>query len=137
MVIKTYTELSRIPDYYDRFEYLKLQGFVGEQTFGWHRYINQMLYHSKRWKSTRDKVIIRDDGCDLAHPDYQIYDKIIIHHMNPITLEDIEEDRDYIYDPEFLICVSNSTHQAIHYGDKSLLPSPLVERRPGDTCPWR
>lgn len=137
MVIKTYTELSRISDYYDRFEYLKLRGFVGEQTFGWHRYINQMLYRSKRWKSTRDKVIIRDDGCDLGHPDYQIYDKIIIHHMNPITLEDIEEDRDYIYDPEFLICVSNNTHQAIHYGDKSLLPSPLVERRPGDTCPWR
>ena len=137
MNIKTYTELSRIPDYHDRFEYLKLRGFVGEQTFGWHRYINQMLYRSKRWKSTRDKVIIRDDGCDLGHPDYQIYDKIIIHHMNPITLEDIEEDRDYIYDPEFLICVSNNTHQAIHYGDRSLLPSPLVERRAGDTCPWR
>lgn len=136
-MIKTYTELIRISNYYDRFEYLKLKGFVGEQTFGWHRYINQMLYRSKRWKSTRDKVIIRDDGCDLGHPDYQIYDKVIIHHMNPITLEDIEEDRDYIYDPEFLICVSNNTHQAIHYGDKSLLPSPLIERRPGDTCPWR
>lgn len=136
-MIKTYTELSRISDYYDRFEYLKLKGFVGEQTFGWHRYINQMLYRSKRWKSTRGKVIIRDDGCDLGHPDYQIYDKVIIHHMNPITLEDIEENRDYIYDPEFLICVSNNTHQAIHYGDRNLLPSSLIERRSGDTCPWR
>lgn len=136
-MIKTYTELSRIADYYDRFEYLKLRGFVGEQTFGWHRYINQTLYQSKRWKSTRDKVIIRDNGCDLAHPDYQIYDKIIIHHMNPITIEDIEEDRDYIYDPELLICVAYDTHNAIHYGDRSLLPSPLIERRAGDTCPWK
>lgn len=136
-MIKSYTELSRISDYYERFEYLKLRGYVGEETFGWHRYINQMLYNSQRWRSARDKVIIRDNGCDLGHPDFEIHDRIIIHHMNPITVEDVEEDRDHIYDPEFLICVAHITHEAIHYGDRSLLPSPLIERRPGDTCPWK
>lgn len=136
-MIRAYRELIQIPDYYERYEYLKLQGLVGTQTFGWHRYINQMLYRSRRWKSVRDKVIIRDNGCDLAHPDYQIQSKIIIHHMNPITIEDVEEDRDEIYDPEFLICVAYDTHNAIHYGDRNLLPGPLIERRPGDTCPWR
>lgn len=139
MKLRTYTELSRIQNYYDRFEYLRLKGYVGEETFGWHRYINQMLYHSSKWRSTRDKVIIRDEGCDLAHPDYEIGrgDFIVIHHMNPITLEDIEEDRDWIYDLEFLICTADRTHKAIHYGDQSLLPSPLTKRRPGDTCPWK
>lgn len=137
MKLRTYSELIRLPDYYERFEYLKLFGTVGEQTFGWHRYVNQMFYQSKRWRSTRDKVIIRDAGCDLAHPDYEIHDRIYIHHMNPVTLEDLEEERDCAFDPEFLICVTDRTHKAIHYGDQSLLPSSLIERRPGDTCPWR
>lgn len=136
-LIRSYRELIRIPDYYDRYEYLRLNGIVGESTFGWHRYINQMLYKSKRWKSTRDKVIIRDNGCDLGHPDFQIYDKILIHHMNPITIEDVEEDRDCVYDLDGLICVAFNTHNAIHYGDRSLLPALPIERRPGDTCPWK
>lgn len=139
MKLRTYTELSRIQDYYDRFDYLKLRGYVGEETFRWHRYINQMLYTSGRWRSARSKVIIRDEGCDLGHPDYEIGkgDILIVHHINPLTIEDVEEDRDWIYDPEFLICCADRTHKAIHYGDQSLLPSTLIERRPGDTCPWR
>lgn len=137
MIIRSYKELSRIEDYYDRFEYLKIRGNVGEITFGWLRYLNQVVYHSQRWRKVRDEVIIRDDGCDLGHPDYQINGQIIIHHMNPLTPEQVEEDSDLIYDPEFLICVASITHNAIHYGSESLLPSPLVERRPGDTCPWR
>lgn len=137
MKLRTYSELIRLPDYYERFEYLKLFGLVGEQIFGWHRYVNQMFYQSKRWRSTRDKVIIRDAGCDLAHPDYEIHDRIYIHHMNPVTLEDLEEERDCAFDSEFLICVTDRTHRAIHYGDGSLLPRLPVERRPGDTCPWR
>ena len=138
-LIKTYSELIRIPDYYERYEYLKLSGIVGESTFGWHRYINQMLYQrNKHWKSTRNKVIIRDDGCDFAHSDYQIsdYDRIIVHHINPITLEDVEEDRDCVYDLENLICTTQRSHNAIHYGDRSQLPQLPIERRPGDTCPW-
>lgn len=137
---RCYSELIRIPDYYDRFEYLKLQGRIGESTFGWHRYINQMLYqHNKRWKSVRNKVIIRDNGCDLAHPDFEIHNdsKIIVHHMTPITIEDAEEERDWIFDPEFLICTTMRSHNAIHYGDQSLLPKLPPERRPGDTCPWK
>lgn len=136
-MIKTYRELSRINDFYERFEYLKLRGAVGESTFGWHRYINQMLYRSKRWKSTRDKVIIRDEGCDLGIPGFEIYDKILIHHMNPITIEDVEEDLDCVYDLDGLICVSFNTHNAIHFGDRGLLPKLPIERRPGDTCPWK
>lgn len=136
-MIKTYQELSRINDFYERFEYLKLKGAVGESTFGWHRYINQMLYRSRRWKSTRDKVIIRDEGCDLGVPGFEIYDKILIHHMNPITIEDVEEDRDCVYDLDGLICVSFNTHNAIHFGDRGLLPRLPIERRPGDTCPWK
>lgn len=136
-MFKTYKELIRIDDYYDRYEYLRLRGLVGESTFGWHRYINQMLYRSRRWKTTRDKVIIRDNGCDLAHPDYEIADKIIVHHINPITLEDVEEEHECVFDLDNLICVSFASHNAIHYGDASLLPKLLIERRPGDTCPWR
>lgn len=137
MKLRTYKELIRIPDYYDRFRYLQLRGEVGQQTFGWERYLNQILYRSKEWRKTRDVVIMRDEGCDLAHPDYEIRDRIIIHHMNPITLEDIEEKNDYIFDPEFLICTASMTHKAIHYGNEDLLPSLPIERRPGDTCLWR
>lgn len=139
MRTRTYSELIRISDYYDRFRYLQLRGEVGVQTFGWERYLNQMLYRSARWRKVRDQVIIRDCGCDLAHPDYEIgrCDRLIVHHMNPLSIEDVESDSDLIYDPEFLICTASLTHEAIHYSDEGLLPKLPVERRPGDTCPWR
>lgn len=137
MRIRTYTELIRIEDFVERYEYLRLRGEVGVATFGWERWLNQELYRSSKWRRTRDKVIIRDMGCDLAHPDFQIGDRIIIHHMNPLTPEDIENDVDEIYEPEFLICTSHGTHNAIHYGDQTLLPQLPVERFPGDTCPWK
>lgn len=135
--IRTYKDLIRIVDYRERFEYLRLQGEVGEITFGWERFINQALYRSAKWRKIRDKVIVRDNGCDLAHPDYEIRDRIIIHHMNPITLEDIEEENEFVYSLDFLVCVSPITHNAIHYGDASLLPSLPIARYPGDTCPWK
>lgn len=137
MKIRTYKELSRIDDFYERFRYLQLRGEVGASTFGWERFLNQALYKSRRWRKIRDQVILRDDGCDLGHPDYQIRDRVIIHHMNPITLEDVEEERDEAFDPEFLVCTAPMTHNAIHYGDEKLLPSPLTVRKPGDTCPWK
>lgn len=137
MKIRTYTELIRIDSFVDRYEYLRLRGEVGVATFGWERWLNQELYKSSKWRRVRDKVIIRDMGCDLAHPDFQIGDRIIIHHMNPLTPEDIEDDVDEIYEPEFLICTSHYTHNAIHYGDQSKLPQLPVERYPGDTCPWK
>lgn len=137
MRIRTYTELIRIEDFVERYEYLRLRGEVGVATFGWERWLNQELYKSSRWRRVRDKVIIRDMGCDLAHPDFQIGDRIIIHHMNPLTPEDIEDDVDEIYEPEFLICTSHMTHNAIHYGDQKLLPQLPVERFPGDMCPWK
>lgn len=136
-MIRTYTELKRLQTFKSRYDYLKLKGEVGESTFGFDRYINQMLYRSRRWRSVRDEVIIRDLGCDLGIEGYDIYDKIIIHHMNPITMEDIELDADYIYDPEFLIATSHRTHLAIHYGDEKLLPAPPIERKRNDTIPWR
>lgn len=137
MRIRTYTELIRIEDFVERYEYLRLRGEVGVATFGWERWLNQELYKSSKWRRVRDKVIIRDMGCDLAHPDFQIEDRIIIHHMNPLTPEDIENDVDEIYEPEFLICTSHMTHNAIHYGDQKLLPQLPAERFPGDTCPWK
>lgn len=137
MIIRTYSELSKLKSFEERYRYLKLAGVVGKSTFGFDRYLNQMLYNSERWKRTRDKVIIRDNGCDLGVEGYEINDKIIVHHVNPITIEDIEEARDWIFDPEFLICTSDRTHKAIHYSDEGLLPQLPIERRPGDTCPWR
>lgn len=135
--IRRYRELVRIDDFYERFKYLRLLGEVGEITFGWERFINQALYRSSKWRKTRDKVIIRDNGCDLAHPDFEIRDRIIVHHMNPITLEDIEVENEFVYNPDFLICVSPITHNAIHYGDADLLPTLPIVRYPGDTCPWK
>lgn len=135
--IRTFSELSRIKAFEERYEYLRLFGKVGQSTFGFDRYLNQLLYTTnKRWKQVRDVVIIRDRACDLGIDGHDIFGRIIIHHMNPITVEDIEEDRDEIFDPEFLICTSPNTHLAIHYGDKKLLPIMPVSRRPGDTCPW-
>lgn len=136
-MIRTYSELKRFDTFLDRYNYLKLSGRVGIETFGIDRYINQGLYRSRKWRRIRDEVIIRDEACDLGMPGYDLYDRIIIHHMNPITLEDIEDENPIIFDPEFLICTSFMTHNAIHYGDESLLPKEPIERRPGDTCPWK
>ena len=136
--IRTYSELITLPTYIERFNYLKLGGKVGVDTFGFDRYLNQQFYHKDpRWRSTRDKVIIRDNGCDLGMEGYEIQGKIIVHHMNPITMDDIINKRDWIYDPEFLICTVHNTHNAIHYGDDNLLFKGPVVRTPNDTCPWK
>lgn len=136
MRIRTYSELRRLSTFEDRFEYLSLRGVVGNSTFGFDRYINQRFYTSRQWRQVRDVVITRDLGCDLGVDGYEIFDKIIIHHMNPMSVEDIEGGSADILDPEFLITTCHNTHNAIHYGDANLLPKPLVERRPGDTRPW-
>ena len=136
MIIRKYSELKRLKTFEERYEYLQLNGRVGESTFGYDRYINQLLYTSKRWRRVRDQVIIRDQGCDLGIEGYEIGDMIVIHHMNPLTVEDIENESDFVFNPEYLICVSDRTHKAIHYGDKHLLPQLPVERRPGDTRLW-
>lgn len=135
--MKTYRELRRLNTFEDRYEYLKLNGRVGEDTFGFDRFINQGFYRSVEWKQVRDKVIIRDNGCDLGDPDHPIYGRILIHHMNPIRKEDFDENSDYLLNPDYLVCVSHNTHNAIHYGDASLLPKEYVPRRPNDTCPWK
>lgn len=138
MTIKTYSELIALPTFIDRYRYLRLNGRVGEETFGFDRIINQFLYQrSQRWKSVRDQVIIRDNGCDLAAEGHEIYGKILVHHMNPITLADIERESEFVFDPEYLISTTLNTHNAIHYGDESLLITAPIERRKNDTCPWR
>ena len=137
-MIRTYSELVTLTTYIERFNYLKLGGRVGKDTFGFDRYLNQQFYHlDSKWKSSRDQVIIRDNGCDLGIEGYEIHGKIIVHHMNPITMDDIIQKRDWIYDPEFLICTVHDTHNAIHYGDEHLLIKAPVERTPFDTCPWK
>jgi hypothetical protein len=136
MRIRTYSELRRIDTFEERFRYLSLSGVVGESTFGFDRYINQAFYRSTEWRRTRDQVIVRDLGCDLGVEGYEIHDRIYIHHMNPMTVDQIAHGDDAILDLEFLICTTHSTHNAIHYGDESLLPKPPVERRPGDTRLW-
>ena len=137
MRIRTYKELIRIPTFEERFEYLKLGGIVGDPKFGFDRYINQAFYNCKEWKTVRRTIIIRDNGCDLGIEDREIYDKILIHHINPIALEDIEFRRDCVFDEENLICSSNNTHQAIHYSDSALLMKLPQERMKGDTCLWK
>ena len=138
MNIRTYSELITLPTYIERFNYLKLGGRVGVDTFGFDRHLNQMLYQrNPRWKKSRDLVIIRDNGCDLGIEGREIQGKILVHHMNPITLDDILNDRDWIYDPEFLISTMHTTHNAIHYGDENLLMTGPVIRTKNDTCPWR
>lgn len=136
MITRTFSALQKILSFKDRYLYLKLGGVIGETTFGFDRYLNQVLYTSRRWLKTRDAVIVRDAGCDLAVRDFPISGSIIVHHMNPITIEDIEKERDEIFDPEFLISTAPLTHRAIHYGNESLLPKPLVVRHRNDTCPW-
>lgn len=135
-MIRSYSELKQLISFEDRYEYLRIKGQVGETTFGFDRYLNQILYTSKRWRKTRDDIIIRDNGCDLGVEGHEIYSSIIVHHINQITVEDVELDRDILYDPEFLICTIFQTHNAIHYGDASLLPRAPIERRRNDTCPW-
>lgn len=135
-MIRTYSELLHRHDFYGRYEYLRLGSNVGEDKFGWRRYLNQEFYSSQKWKKIRNKIIIRDNGCDLAHEDFEIYGQIYVHHLNPITVEDIENETPFAVDPEFLVCVSFDTHNAIHYGDKQLLPQLPEERRPGDTRLW-
>ena len=136
-MIKTYTDLVLLPTFEERYQYLRLNGRVGEDTFGFDRYLNQVFYRSQKWKSVRDYVIVRDNGCDLGIEGREIRGKVYIHHMNPITLEDIERESAFLLDPEYLISVTHDTHNAIHYGDETLLIKPPVERSRNDTCPWR
>jgi hypothetical protein len=135
--IRTYSELITLPTFKERYEYLRLGGVVGEETFGFDRYLNQLFYRSDEWKKIRDKVIIRDNGCDLGIEGHDIRSRIIIHHMNPITKADILQRSDFLLNPEYLICTIKSTHDAIHYGDESLLITTPIERYKNDTCPWR
>lgn len=135
---KSYKQVLLLPSFQERYEYLKLTGIVGKETFGWDRYLNQALYRSQEWRNFRNKIIIRDNGCDLAHPDRPImYDKILIHHLNPIGITDVTNRSPVIFDPDNVICVSHMTHEAIHYGDESQLAKDPVIRRPNDTCPWK
>lgn len=137
MSIKTYSELIKIPTFEERFEYLRLNGIVGKDTFGFDRYINQKFYRSAEWKRIRDQVIVRDNGCDLGIEDHMICGRILIHHMNPITDKDILNVTDLLLNPEYLICVSHITHNAIHYGDENLLIKSPIVRTKYDTCPWK
>lgn len=133
---RSYRELRRIDGFRDRFKYLALHGEVGRETFGFDRYLNQQFYQSSEWKQTRNKVITRDNGCDLGDEDHPIIGRILVHHINPLTPDDIIHSTDYLFDPDNLICCTIRTHNAIHFGDESLLPKPFVERQQGDTKLW-
>lgn len=137
MAIRTYTELCKLSHFRDRFEYLKLDGNVGKETFGFDRYFNQVFYHSAEWKRIRNHVIARDNGCDLGVEGFEIYGKVYIHHMNPILLKDIQDRSDILLDPEYLITTTFETHNAIHYGDADQLAIAPVVRSPNDTTPWK
>lgn len=137
MNIRTYSELIQIPTFEERFQYLQLNGLVGKETFGFDRYLNQVFYRSAAWKRIRDQVIIRDNGCDLGIEDHAILGKVLIHHMNPINEEDILNATSILLNPEYLICVSHNTHNAIHYGDENLLIKAPIIRTKNDTCPWK
>lgn len=136
--IRTYSELIKIPTFEERYKYLKLTGKVGDDTFGFDRYLNQIFYRSPEWKQVRNLVIVRDNGCDMAFEGYDIFGKILVHHMNPFTVKDVSLRNEDLLNPEFLVCVSMDTHNAIHYSDDSrILTIEPVIRRPNDTCPWR
>ena len=135
--IRTYSELIQLPTFEERFNYLRLDGVVGKDTFGFDRYLNQQFYRSSEWKRIRNQVIVRDNGCDLGIDEYEIHGRILIHHMNPISIEDLQHVSDLLMNPEYLICVSHRTHNAIHYGDENLIVSAPIERSQNDTCPWR
>lgn len=135
--IRTYSELITLPTFKERYEYLRLNGRVGEETFGYDRYMNQTFYKSREWLNIRDEVIIRDNGCDLGVEGYEIHGRILIHHMNPITIDDILQRSDFLLNPEYLISTIKRTHDAIHYGDENLLIDVPIERTKNDTCPWK
>lgn len=137
MMIRTYSELKTLPTFEGRYQYLRLNGIVGKDTFGFDRYLNQMIYKSGRWRSIRDEIIVRDNGCDLGIIGYGIAGRLYIHHMNPITEDDILRQSEFLFNPEYLILTSFDTHNAIHYGDASLLIKAPIERKKNDTCPWR
>ena len=137
MSIRTYSELITLPTFKERYEYLKLNGRVGEETFGFDRYLNQAFYKSEEWRAVRDYVIVRDNGCDLGIDGHEIFGKILIHHMNPISKRDILDRSDLLLNPEYLICTIKNTHDAIHFGDENLLIVDPIERRKNDTCPWK
>lgn len=137
MSIKTYSELSKLKTFEERYQYLRLSGTVGEDTFGFDRFLNQAFYRSRDWKSIRDFVIVRDNGRDLGMEGYEIFGKIYIHHMNPITQLDIQCRSEFLLNPEYLITTTHTTHNAIHYGDETLLVQIPLERTPNDTCPWK
>ena len=136
-MLKTYSDLRRLQTFEERFAYLKLGGVVGQTTFGFERYLNQVLYRSQEWKLVRRDVIVRDDGCDLGIPDREIFGRLLIHHINPISIDDIEDSNPCVFDLNNLICTTHNTHNAIHYGDASLLATLPKERRKGDTCLWK
>lgn len=136
--MRTYSELITLPTYQERLEYLLLNGYVGDITFGGSRLLNQSFYQSYEWRRVRREVILRDNGCDLAHPDYLILGKLVVHHIEPLTIDDVKSGSSKIWDMDNLVCVSPITHNAIHYGDISLAQgTQLIERKPNDTCPWR
>ena len=138
MSIRRYSELITLPTFEERFRYLQLKGSVGRDTFGCDRYLNQLFYQrNPKWKAVREFVILRDNGCDLGIEDREIHGRILVHHMNPITIKDLEEESEFLLDPEYIISTVHNTHNAIHYGDEDLLIKNPVERRPNDTCPWR
>lgn len=134
--VRTYSEMRQFDMFEDRFDYLKLEGIVGRATFGFDRHVNQHFYRSREWKDVRRHVILRDDGCDLGVQGYEIQGAPLVHHLNPINVDDIVDSMDWILDPDFLITTSHETHNAIHYGDRSLLRVPFKERTPGDTKLW-
>lgn len=137
MIIRCYSELIRYANFNERYEYLKLSGGVGEETFGFDRFLNQRFYKSAQWKSIRDYVMIRDNGCDLGVNRFEIDGKILIHHMNPITVVDIQNNSDFLMNPEYLISTTIRTHNAIHYGIADYVSDIFTERKPNDTCPWK
>lgn len=134
---KSYSELVSIHGYKERFDYLKIGGKVGLETFGSDRYLNQMLYVSPKWKQFRREMIIRDNGCDMAHKEHPVFERLVLHHINPITVLDVVNRDPKIFDPENVVCVNHMTHEALHYGSEDLLPKDPVERKPNDTCLWR
>lgn len=137
-MIRTYSELRKLKSFEERFQYIKLSGSVGVDTFGFDRIFNQRFYHSYEWKRIRNQIIIRDNGCDLGIPGYDISGTILIHHMNPISIDDIQNASEYLLNPEYLICISHETHNAIHYGNDDILQKhKFIERKPNDTCPWK
>lgn len=134
---KTYSELITLPTFEERYRYLKLDGVVGQATFGYDRYLNQILYTSREWRHFRNEIIVRDNGCDMGCKGYDVVTRVTVHHINPITVEDVINRNPKVFDPENVITVSDNTHKAIHYGDESLLPIVPIERKANDTCPWR